>query len=347
MTPFLSALLLLQPALSARVMPVDVGLTFTPGQWASASSVIDPKLNWTEVVPSWNLDNAESAALTLEARVIYPDKTTKWYSFGRWTLDSTLGPRASVEGQKDDDGNVLTDTLRVTRPGGQLELRVLGWAAPNKPLPRIKRLTLSFFDPIAAPATAEPHKQAWGTLLEPPQDAQGFYPNGKVLCSPTCVSMSLGYWAKELGNPDLIESVPAAQSKVWDHVYKGAGNWSFNMALAGSKPGMVAYCARLSNLAQLERWIVARVPVACSVSWYLLHGQPLQKDENGHIVVLVGFTKDGDPVFNDPGDRKQTRKSYKRTDFEAAWKYSKRTSYLIYPESYSIPSPENGEWLEH
>ena len=98
-------------------------------------------------------------------------------------------------------------------------------------------------------------------------------------------------------------------------------------------------------MAQLERWIEAKVPVVCSVSWYLLHGQELQKDENGHLIVLVGFTKEGDPIFNDPGDRKQIRKTYKRSDFEAAWNYSKRTVYLIYPETHAIPEPANDEWL--
>jgi len=48
-------------------------------------------VTWTEVVPSWNVDHAESAELTVEARVIYPDHTTKYYSFGHWSGSDLMG----------------------------------------------------------------------------------------------------------------------------------------------------------------------------------------------------------------------------------------------------------------
>jgi hypothetical protein len=147
--------------------------------------------------------------------------------------------------------------------------------------------------------------------------------------------MVLGYWAGRTGRKALDVPVPNIQSAVYDAVYEGTGNWSFNVAFAGSKPGMLAYAARLNGLQDLEGWIAKGVPVVCSVSWYLLHGEPLADDEEGHLIVLNGFLPNGDPVFNDPGKRGEVRKVYKRSDFEAAWNYSKRTVYIICPPKFA------------
>jgi hypothetical protein len=124
------------------------------------------------------------------------------------------------------------------------------------------------------------------------------------------------------------------QSSVFDSVYGGTGNWAFNTSYAGSKPGLMGYAARLNGIEDLESWIARGVPVVCSVSWYLLHGEELQSDEEGHLVVLDGFTPEGDPVFNDPGKRGDVRKIYKRNDFQKAWEYSKHTVYIITPPKF-------------
>lgn len=340
--------LLLAVQLQAKVVSVSLPdpSPFVAGKVITATlDPVDPGCEWDEVVPSWNLENPEFAALTLEARVVYPDRVTNWYSFGPWSLSPAMGPRQSVEKQRDDDGVVLTDTLRVTRPGGALQLRITAAASENGPPPKLRLLALSFSRRGAAKTDLPPLKEAWGKTIDPPKRAQGDYPNGKVLCSPTCTSMVLGYWAKRLRRSELDLSVPEINQLVWDPVYNGAGNWSYNVALAGSNPDMVGYAARLSSLSQLERWTAAGVPVVTSVSWYLLHGQEIKPDEKGHLVVLVGFTKDGDPVFNDPGNRKQVRRTFKRSDFAAAWDYSQRTVYIIHPRGWKIPEPQGDEWL--
>lgn len=294
---------------------------------------IATEVEWTEAVPSWNVDNPENAALTVEARVVYPDQTTKYYSFGTWTLSPAMGLRASVKGQKDDDGNVLTDTLRMKRPGGKLQFRLTGRTWQTGAIPRLKRLAVSFSADKKDEYFSPGNRSVWGKPpLEPPRRAQGDYPNGKVLCSPACVSMMLGYWAKKLGRQELDASVPSVESAVFDPVYGGAGNWSFNVAFAGSGRGLNARVERMSGVRELESYIGWGIPVICSVSWYLLHGEPIKDDEQGHLVVLVGFSNDGDPIFNDPGDRREVRKTYKRSDFEAAWDHSGRTTYVIQPD---------------
>jgi hypothetical protein len=77
----------------------------------------------------------------------------------------------------------------------------------------------------------------------------------------------------------------------------------------------------------------------------MLRGLPLSPTESGHLVVLVGFTKDGEPVINDPAFKNQVRRVYKRSDFEKAWAYSKRTVYLVYPEGSNVPENSDQLWI--
>src|SRR5215203_5055827 len=75
------------------------------------SPVIEPAVNWDELVLSWNLRGEGEA--TIEARLIYPDHTTKFYNLGIWSK----AKRQSVKDQNDTDAKVDTDTLIAKRPG--------------------------------------------------------------------------------------------------------------------------------------------------------------------------------------------------------------------------------------
>jgi hypothetical protein len=300
---------------------------------------IAPALDWTEMIPSWNVDHSDRAEMTIEARVIYPDHQTKYFSFGTWSGSNLIGSRFSVNGQKDADGTVLTDTLRMVRAGGKVQIRLSGRSLRTGATPKLTRLFLNFSNPALltepqAPSPEPSAHSAWGMIIDPPRFAQGDYPGGKALCSPASVAMVLDYWAARLGQKSVGATVPQVQSSVFDSVYGGTGNWAFNASYAGSRPGLLGYAARLSTIEDLESWIVRGVPVVCSVSWYLLHGEALQSDEEGHLVVLVGFTPTGDPVFNDPGKRGEVRKIYKREDFLKAWAYSKHAVYIVTPPKF-------------
>jgi hypothetical protein len=296
-------------------------------------------LPWDEAIVSWNVQPAGGAKLKVEARAIYGDLPTKWYVLGDWSHD---GPRASLDWQKDEDGSVKTDTLSMRRKGGLLQLRLTG-DSPN-PKARVTFLGVCFSESDASYAPESEANRAWGRALSVFKRCQNDYPGGGGLCSPTSLSMMLTHWSKELGRAEMDQDVPQVQSGVWDQVYNGAGNWPFNTAYAGSFPGMRAYVARFAKVAELEVWTSAGFPVICSVSYQLLRGKPLDRStENGHLVLLLGFTASGDPVFNDPASR-ETPKVYPRKAFEAAWNYSHRTVYLAYPEGAAVPASPEGRW---
>ncbi len=315
----------------ARLVQVDVPESLV-SQGTALIQNVRPGIPFSEVIPSWNLEDAKQNGIEVELRPRFESGLGSWFSLGKWSLDTGLLPKGSVEKQKTDDGQVLTDVLRLKSKATAIDVRLtLKKATPNS-LTGVKLLTLSFSNRDTV-KDGEPRKShpAWGKTIDVFQRAQGNYPRGSVLCSATSTSMLLNHWSKELGRPALDRDVPEVESNVWDPVYDGAGNWPFNTAYMGSFPELTSYVSRLTCIRDLEDLVDQGIPVACSVSFDMLRGRPLSPKESGHLVLVVGFTKDGTPVFNDPAFKEGVRKTYPRDDFERAWNYSARTVYIVHP----------------
>ncbi|MCO5296967.1 MAG: peptidase C39 family protein [Fimbriimonadaceae bacterium] len=314
------------------------------GERVLESKGVGPGFDWNELVVSWNAEDRARTGLVVEVRARGEGFESKFYTMARWSADRAE-PRESVKGQKDADGDVDTDTLKLRQPGRDVDVRITLRAEPPRAQPKIDLLTLCFADRRASPPPLEPFKEAWGKVIEAPRRSQMSYPGGNVLCSPTAVSMILAHWAEVLDRPMLDRDVPEVQAGVFDPKWPGTGNWPFNTAFAGSQPGMRAYVARLTDIAELEAWTAAGFPVATSVSYDLLRGKGKKGSNDGHLVVLVGFTEQGDPVFNDPGKGTEVRQTYQRAHFDAAWASSGRTVYLIYPRYMVPPDDPFGHWV--
>ncbi|MGE0000649.1 MAG: peptidase C39 family protein [Fimbriimonadaceae bacterium] len=331
-------------ALQALTNPATGFEQWQPGSWERvgdslrASVVLRPKVAWRELVLSWNTGSTGKGSVTVLASAEHEQGWTKDYVMGEWG-NATGAKRTSVNDQVDEDGKVLTDTLVLARAAGAVRVTLVAKGGG----PRVEWVGASFRDPGAETPASEPNREAWGKVLEPPRLFQMDYPNGDKICSPTALSMILGFWARELGKPTLASGVVETCQAVFDPGWDGTGNWSFNVAFAGSKPGLRALVTRLAGMSELEDWIARGWPVACSVSNGLLRGKGFADGNDGHLVVLVGFTAEGEPVFNDPG-RSETRQTYRRSDFEAAWAKSGRTVYLVYPSLLRPPHPRFGNW---
>jgi hypothetical protein len=163
--------------------------------------------------------------------------------------------------------------------------------------------------------------------------------------------MVMAYWSERLGEPALDRPVPEVAAAVYDVVYRGNGNWPFNTAYA-AQHGLIGYVSRMSSLAQVERWIEAGVPVVASVAWSPgeLRNAAVPSTD-GHLLVIVGFTPDGDVVVNDPAADPRlglsVRRVYPRDTLERIWlRASGGAVYLIYPEGVTPPSNEMafGAW---
>jgi hypothetical protein len=340
------------PADQCRFIGIKEFTSFTADPSSDAdkqvlvSPVIKAPMNWNELVVSWNTATPPETWLKIEARGIYPDHKTKFYTMGNWSKDSEQHPRGSVSDQEDDDGTVKQDTLVLTRPGADLELRVT-LSGPGGTRPQLKFLGISFLDSRAHPAPLPPNRAAWGKIIATPELSQKSYPQEKGWCSATSTTMVLRRWSEVLDRPELKPDVPETAANVYDHGMGGTGNWPFNTAYAGSFPGLRAYVARFSDISELEDWIIAGIPVIISARWDLLApGRPIDLD--GHLTVCIGFTENGDLVINDPATNfkkgQKVRHIYTRQNVIKAWQTSHNTVYLIYPETAKIPADRFGHW---
>lgn len=315
------------------------------GELVLTSPELGVPVNWDELVASWNVP--PGVYLKVEARAVYPDHATKYYTLDKWSDDPKQHPRASVSRQRDADGTVKTDTLVLAKHGGKAQVRItIGDANAGEP-PKIKFFGLSFCDSSVQPAPREPNRAAWGKVIEVPERRQAEYEGGGGWCSPTSLSMVLAYWSDKLHRPELNHTVPEVAAAINDEVMDGTGNWPFNTAYAGEFPGMRAYVTRLDDITELEDWIAAGIPPIVSVSSYLTNDRHAGPD-NGHLIVCVGFTENGDIVTNDPGvsvkRNVRARRIYPRERFIAAWKKSKNAVYLVYPETAKTPKTHPGHW---
>lgn len=353
------------------------GLTSPPGPSGLAlSPARETSAPFQELIASWNAETPPGAWIEVRLRARLdgdgsPDgptgeggRWTRWYDLGVWSTASGPERRQSVRGQRDDDGHVSTDTLVLAAPArayqaaltlhaDDVDAAVAGPDGGAPALsPAVSLVAVLASTPSPAARSLASSQTVWGTALDVPERSQMIYPNGgPVWCSPTSTSMVMAYWADQIGEPALDRRVPEVAAAVYDVVYRGNGNWPFNTAYAG-RHGLTAYVSRMSSLVQVERWIEAGVPVVASLAW-----DPGElwnaavPSTNGHLLVIVGFTAEGDVVVNDPAADPRlglsVRRVYPRGALERLWlTHSGGTVYLIYPEGLQPPSPEAafGAW---
>ncbi|HEY4417595.1 MAG TPA: C39 family peptidase [Verrucomicrobiae bacterium] len=309
------------------------------------SPVIQSALDWNELIVSWNTEAPPGTFVKVEASAVLPTHKTTFYTLGLWSPDNTLFPRTSVHGQLDNDGKVDTDTLILKNLSHAVQIRITLGGTNTIP-EKLKFIGLSFCNTHAPLPELAPNQAAWGMIIPTPERSQNNYPQEKGWCSATSVSMDLARWAEILHRPEMNLDVPEVADKVLDQAF-GTGNWPFNTAFAGSFPGMRSYVSRFDGMTELEDWVTNGIPVVISARWNLL--KPGRKDTgNGHLIVCIGFTKDGDVVINDPAthmDRGESvRHIYKRADVIKSWETSHNTVYLIYPVGAKLPEDRYGHW---
>jgi hypothetical protein len=316
------------------------------GDTVLLSPKINSQITWDELIVSWNADAPAGTFLKIEASAISTGHQTKFYTLGDWSLENKIFPRTSVRGQKDADGKVDTDTLILKNFADATQIRItLG--GTNGAMPSLKFLGVSFSNTKVPTAVRPPNRVAWGKIIPTPEHSQHGYPNENGWCSPTSLSMVLSRWAEVLNRPEMNLTVPEVAAAVYDDDYAGTGNWPFNTAFAGSFSGMKSYVTRFDDISEVEDWIAAGIPVILSTRWdWLQPGRTF--DDAGHLVVCIGFTKNGDVVINDPATRlergESVRHIYKRADVIHSWTKSHNTVYLVYPQNAKIPKNLYGQW---
>ncbi|MCF3142482.1 peptidase C39 family protein [Streptomyces platensis] len=317
--------------------------------WTSPAHSL--KVPATEAVASWNAHTPPGTWIAVELRGTYSDGgRTPWYVMGRWTAgdgDADIR-RTSVDDQKDGKSSISTDTFAVDAPASGLrltsyQLRVTLHRKPGTALTptvwRLGAMASDLPDRFEVPAS---RPGLVGRELVVPHYSQeihkGQYPEydngGEAWCSPTSSQMIIESWGRKPTrdqlswvNPDYADpQVCHAARHTFDYQYEGCGNWPFNAAYAATYRDLQSVVTRLASLTDVERLIHAGIPVITSQSFLKTELDGAGYGTAGHLMTIVGFTKDGDIIANDPAapNNAAVRRVYQRRQFENIWLRTKR-----------------------
>ena len=313
----------------------------------ATSPVETTAFDYQEAIASWNASTPTGTWVEIQFRAKYGERWSKWYVLGIWASDYSTIRRHSVKLQGDADGFVAVDTFissnkKETANAFQLKLRLFSVDGVVTPTVRNASVAYSTSPPkraVASPKTSTP------VLLDVPQYSQYVYPEGgEVWCSPVSTAMVLAYWDRYTDPAE--PRVRAAVAGVFDWIYDGHGNWPFNTAYAARDGVYEGYVARFTSLESVEGFVEAGVPVIVSIAWGKgdLTNSGIDST-NGHILVVVGFDADGNPIVNDPANDPASpqdspvQRTYLRAEFEPLWlEASGGTVYLIYPPGHPVPT---------
>lgn len=257
-----------------------------------------------EGVPSWN---ALATSGTLSIRIRRGgEPVTPWLDYARWSEGERRSFSPRVDGMY-----VETDVVRADEPFDGIDLRGEG----------IDFALLSFATAVTPRASRPFARDA--VVLDVPARTQFFVEGERGWCSPTSIAMLHAYHGIDQPTIDVVR-------EVYDDAYRATGNWAFNMAYTG-RLGLRGVVAHLDGLDRAQRLIERGLPIAISYRWSGddLPGAPIDQSD-GHLVVLCGFTSNGDCAINDPA-HPDLRVVYPRAAIERIWQRGGGVAYVVAP----------------
>ena len=343
---------------------VDGTGSYAFGTWTSP--VYPMNFAFNEVVSSWNSKTYPGTWIQSEIKPrLNNGHWAKWYILGRWTYDDSSFHRTSVGGQGDADGFVSIDTFFTKdHPAVAYQLRLTIFRRTDLTDAQAP-VSVSRYSAVASNLTNQQSTFPSATTmngqmidLEVPSFSQethhGEYPEfdngGEAWCSPTSSAMVVRFWGSQYApssaetawvNPAFADpEVDYTARYVYDYHYQGAGNWPFNTAYAAER-GLVSDVTQLHNLREAEPFIRAGIPLVASVAWESNKLDGGIKSTNGHLMVIGGFTGNGNVIAYDPAspDNPSVRHVYDREQFEKAWiPASGGIVYVDRPAGHNTPS---------
>jgi hypothetical protein len=325
------------------------------------SRPVKTDVSYDTLIPAWNARTPGGTKIVLDVRVRYSGSWSNWLSLGPYSATGASKSRSTTH----TNWRVDIDTIRSRHGERAVAYQYrLGLISKYKSRsPRVWRVSL-----VASQVANHGKKinvgnltRVYGKSLPVPERSQYDFQAGAAWCSPTSLSMVTSYWGNRANKESWKKTVPKTARGVYDAAPKIWGNWPFNTGYSGHL-GLKSSVSRFNSLQQVERWIDKGIPVIASVAWdnrytdRRLDNASIPRAVYGHLLVIVGFTRAGDVVVNDPAasPRSAVRRVYKREQFARAWLNSDRwrggrsdgVVYLVHPRNHPIPYAyaSKGSW---
>jgi hypothetical protein len=349
----------------------------TTGTWTSDTFATPMPVN--KIVTLWQASTPQDSYIETHLQVELQDNTwSNWYDMGHWSFKSSVdsggafvSQRGSVDNQADTAGAVYQDTYFANDNTWAKAYRVqeVLHGNPSGSQPTVRQVAATAADTsknldenggVSPVSSTTMHHTIDLNVPEYSQYAHnGEYTQidggGPAWCSPSSVSMVLGYFGRGPSRQQ-IQSLPADATFDANHRADGAvdyaafhifdntdsakdtGDWPFNMGYAASF-GMNTSVRQYNSLQGVESWIKQGVPIVATIKWdntstdatQHLDGSSISKTA-GHLMVIRGFTKNGDVIANDPASPNDAsvKHVYDRAQFEHLWlRAASGTVYVI------------------
>lgn len=275
---------------------------------------------FNRVVPSWNADCPTGTWIRVELQTSAGDNVwTPWYEIATWGDPALVDkmPR-DKKMKKDAAAWVNEDTLEVNKPATRLRYRVTLHTERPEVSPLVSLVAVAVADssrPVTPDDTPGP---AWGVELPVPFRSQTVE-NADLawrVCGPTSTTMALAAHGVALPTANVARAA-------WDDLNGIYGNWPFLAAaasrlmrenadtlpaVAGREKKYQAFVLWSPGWKDAEREILNGNPCIVSIRSGPgeLRGAPYNSTD-GHLILLRGFTKEGNPICNDPAARTEDK----------------------------------------
>jgi hypothetical protein len=290
------------------------------------SPIINTK-TFKELVASWNALTPDTSNVELKIQIRQNGSWSQWFSYGKWGLEKA---NRSISTQADVLAKMTIDTIIIKNgfADGYRYMISLNRNGIEDESPVLKLIAQTLALENQSVETINLSEVNWQTDIEVPIHSQMLVPTiGNIICSPTSLTMLMNHYGI-----NFTPSETAAKAKDFGaNIY---GNWSFNVAVAGSL-GLESYVSRLENIDELKLLISQNIPVVVSITVKdaaQLDNLPKRSDgttvmtyPGGHLLVVRGFTVIDNVeyvIVNDPAARnnEEVNRQYKLDQFENIWK---------------------------
>lgn len=340
---FEHASLVTQP--STRVVLNDQRTKTFPryGTWTSGE--IETAFPFTELIPSWNVNCPKDTGVWFSVRVrdARTGRWSDWMYLGRWgrTLIERKDRTIAARGVQIDIDYLVTDS---PSDAYQVRATLQSFDFDKSVNPSLRRVTVAYSGQVAddslRTALLEPVRVdgGWARSLDVPFRAQGDSPSAlqSQICSPTSTTMVMSFMGEER---PTVENALA----IYDDDYDMFGNWNRAVARAGEL-GLDAWLQRFRNWDQVKAMIARDQPIIASIRFRKgeFPSHPLMQETAGHLIVIRGFTQDGNVIVNDPARKeKGNAVVYNADELGRAWFGQGGVGYVIRKPASTRPTAQN------